>query len=43
MDGYVLRRARAMLEEVGIVVFTAILQGTRFLMKLRPHDKKAHC
>jgi hypothetical protein len=28
MDGYVLRRARAMLDEVGIVEFNAMLQRT---------------
>ena len=28
LDGYVLRRARAMLDEVGIVEFNDILQGT---------------
>jgi hypothetical protein len=30
MDRYVLRRAKAMLDEVGIVEFNAILQRTRF-------------
>ena len=30
MDGYVLRRARAMLDEVGIVELNAILQRTHF-------------
>ena len=30
MDGYVLRRARAMLDEIGAVRFKAILQGTCF-------------
>ena len=29
LDGYVLRRARAMLDEVGIVELNAILQGAR--------------
>ena len=28
LDGYVLRRARAMLDEIGIVEFNAILQRT---------------
>jgi hypothetical protein len=27
MDGYVLRRAKAMLDEVGIIEFTARLEG----------------
>jgi hypothetical protein len=30
MDGYVLRRAKAMLDKVGIMEFDAILQRTRF-------------
>lgn len=30
MGGYVLRRAKTMLEEVGIMEFNAILQRTRF-------------
>ena len=30
LDGYVLRRAKAMLDEAGIVEFNAILQRTRF-------------
>jgi hypothetical protein len=30
MDGYVLRRAKAMVDEIGVVEFNAILQGTGF-------------
>jgi hypothetical protein len=29
MDGYVLRRARAMLDEVGIIRLNVILQGVK--------------
>jgi hypothetical protein len=30
MDGYVLRRGRAMLDEIGTLEFNGILQRTRF-------------
>jgi hypothetical protein len=30
MDGYVLRRAKAMVDEIGVVEFNAILQGIGF-------------